>query len=74
MNFTGRACLSDAGFAAVVRDKEFEFSWDKLGSHASRWVAPEIFKNGKSSKQSDMFSYGLVAAEVCRPEHHLLSP
>lgn len=69
VNNDGRACLSDIGLAAVVDHRKAEFSWDKPNAHASRRVAPEIFKNGEISRQSDMFSYGFTAAEVRYPKH-----
>jgi hypothetical protein len=67
VNVAGRACLSDIGFAAVAHNGELKFSWDKVGAPALRRMAPELFKNGKTSKKSDMFTYGFVAAEVCPP-------
>lgn len=71
VNVAGSACLSDVGLPAATLDGKLEFSWDNVGAPASRRVAPEIFKNGESSKQSDMFSYGFVAAEVRCPDHCL---
>jgi len=61
VNAAGRACLSDIGFTGG------ELAADGTDSRAygSRWTAPEISKNGKFSKQSDVFSLGFVAAEVC---------
>jgi len=61
VNAAGRACLSHIGFAAEKLEA------DGTGGDASipQWTAPEIFKNGKFSKPSDVFSFAFVAAEVC---------
>jgi len=66
VNTVGCACLSDVGFATTARNRELESSSNRADTHASRRLAPEIIKNGESSRQSDMFSYGFVAAEVRR--------
>jgi len=60
---TGRARLTDFGFAAVAPN---------LGSgesvkdgHALRWAAPEILDNKRSvSKKSDIYSYAMVVIEA----------
>jgi len=74
MNAPGNACLSDIGLPAAAHDGKLEFSWDNASTSASRRLAPEIFKNGENSKQSDMFSFGFVAAEVRGPKRRLLPP
>ena len=60
----GRARLSDIGFAKLTRNRGSQFDWADVGADGYRWAAPEIFKSGELSKQSDVFSYGFVAAEV----------
>jgi len=37
--------------------------------HSSLWAAPEILINAQVSKEADVFSYGLVALEVCHLKH-----
>ena len=64
---TGHAHLSDIGFARLVPTGESSFDWAKVGADGCRWAAPEIFQDGKLSKQSDMFSYGFIATEVRPP-------
>ena len=61
VNAAGRACLSDIGFTSETSDAD----GTETGAHGSRWTAPEIFKHGEFSKQSDVFSFGFVAADVC---------
>ena len=64
VNAAGCACLSDIGFTTFVRDEELGVGDAGNIAHTSQWTAPEVFKNGKFSKQSDVFSFGFVAAEV----------
>lgn len=61
INAAGRACLSDVGFTS----KNLEAGSIDGPACGSRWAAPEVFINGEFSEQSDMFSFGFVAAEVC---------
>ena len=60
----GRACLSDVGFSTLTPNGKSQFDWAKVGADGHRWAAPELFESGKLSEQSDVFSYGFVAAEV----------
>jgi hypothetical protein len=64
VNSGGRARLSDIGFARLVPTGESEFDWAQVGADGCRWAAPEIFWKGEFTKESDMFSYGFIAAEV----------
>jgi len=63
INAAGRACLSDIGFT----NEELGADDAESSANGSRWIAPEVFKNRKFSKQSDVFSFGFVASEVCSP-------
>lgn len=74
VNAAGDACLSDIGFATIVHNRELEPSLNKTDIHASQRLAPEVIKNGKSSIQSDVFSYGFVAAEVRHHKNCFLPP
>ena len=69
----GRACLSDIGFAKLIPTGESRFDWAHVGAEGCRWAAPEIFQNGKLSKQSDIFSYGFIATEVRSPKRYRMS-
>ena len=64
----GHARLSDVGFAKLVPTRGSRFDWAEVGADGCRWAAPEIFQRGKLSEQSDVFSYGFVATEVCLPD------
>ena len=74
MNSIGQACLSDIGFAKLVRTEELEFDWAQVGADGCRWAAPEIFQSGEFTKESDIFSYGFIAVEVGLPNRCLASP
>ena len=67
----GHACLSDIGFAMLTPSGGSTFNWAEDGADGHRWAAPEIFRSGKLSKQSDVFTYGFVTAEVCSLDCHL---
>lgn len=70
----GHARLSDIGFSKLVHTGELGFGWASVGPSNCRWAAPESFRNGELSKQSDVFTYGFVAAEVRPPYHPLVLP
>ena len=63
----GRARLSDIGFSTLTHKGGSQFDWANVGAGGHRWAAPEIFKSGELSQQSDVFSYGFIAAEVRSP-------
>jgi len=62
VNAAGRACLSDIGFT-TTHDGAMDMDDTECEVHY-RWRAPEVLKDGRFSKQSDIFSFGFVAAEV----------
>jgi len=62
VNAAGRACLSDIGFT-TTHDGAMDMDDTESEVHY-RWRAPEVLKDGQFSKQSDIFSFGFVAAEV----------
>ena len=68
MDSAGHARLSDIGFARLMPAGELNFDWAQVGAAGCRWAAPEIFQKGEFTTQSDVFSYGFVAAEV-RPSN-----
>ena len=65
VNTAGRACLSDIGFTTSAHGEESITDSTESSTHGSRWAAPEVLKDDNFSKQSDVFSFGFVAAEVC---------
>jgi len=74
VDFAGHARLSDIGLSKLVHTGELGFGWASVGPGGCRWAAPESFQDGKISAQSDVFTYGFVAAEV-RPLYRcLISP
>jgi serine/threonine protein kinase len=64
LNSAGHARLSDIGFARLIPTEESKFDWASGGADGCRWAAPEVFQNGKLTKQSDVFSFGFISAEV----------
>lgn len=74
VNIAGRACLSDVGFAAFAHNEESQTNGPDNSTQGPRWTAPEVLEIGQFSKQTDVFSFGFVAAEVCSRQHHLLLP
>ena len=65
VNARGYACISDFGLATVIRDNGVtEHGGPIARGHNSMWAAPEILKDARTSKEADVFSYGLVAIEV----------
>ena len=74
MNAVGDACISDFGLATVTHcDNPTGHDGPIARGHSSLWAAPETLKEGRISKEADVFSYGLVAVEV-RPFDHQLFP
>ena len=74
VNAKGDACISDFGLATVIRDNgATEHGYPTARGHNSLWAAPETLKDARTSKEADMFSYGLVAVEV-HPFDHRFSP
>ena len=69
----GQARLSDIGLSKLTPTGDLGFDWADIGADGCRWAAPEIFRNGKLSKQSDVFTYGFIAAEVSPPYRRLAS-
>ena len=63
MDDAGCARLTDFGLAGIISDSGSTASI--TDSHAVRWAAPEIMDmEGPVSKESDVFSFGMVIIEV----------
>ena len=61
----GCARLSDYCLATVTRDLDSIHSASGDHGHTARWTAPEILsEKGTYSKESDVFSFAMVAIEV----------
>ena len=66
VNTAGRACLSaDIGSTPFIHSEELQTDSTDGTTRGPRWTALEVLEIGKFSKQSDVFSFGFVAAEVC---------
>jgi len=62
---SGNARITDFGLAAVARNPHSHRSSLGDDGHTARWCAPEILKGDQSfSKESDVFSFGMVIIEV----------
>lgn len=65
INHNGEACLADFGLAIVTCDKRQSGDEDPTArGHSSLWAAPETLTEARISKETDVFSYGLVAIGV----------
>jgi serine/threonine protein kinase len=65
VNSAGHACLSDIRFSRLASAGETGFDWVRVGTDGCRWAAPEVFQKGGFTRESDVFAYGFLAAEVC---------
>ncbi|KAF9785451.1 kinase-like domain-containing protein [Thelephora terrestris] len=64
VDYTGRACLADFGFASVVRGLT-SIPVTEVQGYTARWAAPEVLGNGdKNTREADVFSFGMVVVEV----------
>lgn len=62
---SGNAQITDFGLAAIARNPHSLRSTLDEGSHTARWCAPEILVSDQPiSKESDVFSFGMVIVEV----------
>ena len=62
---SGNARITDFGLAAIVRNPHSLRSTLGEDGHTARWCAPELLKSEKlASKESDVFSFGMVIIEV----------
>jgi len=62
----GRARLTDFGLTSIVRgEKSIVSAQDPTVTNVTTWVAPEILGGGPVSKEGDIFTFAMVAVEVC---------
>ena len=67
MDKFGKARIVDFGLASIARDPDSVTSTPEGSGHTPRWTAPEILRDGMlPSKESDIFSLGMVIYEVRR--------
>jgi len=61
----GNARIADFGLATVARDSSSLMNTPDGHANTPRWTAPEILMgSGYHSKESDVFSFGMVVIEV----------
>lgn len=60
----GNARITDFGLAAIIRDPNSRTSATDDHHQTPRWTAPEILQSGSPTKESDVFSFGMVIIEV----------
>jgi len=61
---SGKARITDFGLAAIARNPHSQRSTLDEDGHSARWCAPEVLKSEPASKESDVFSFGMVIVEV----------
>lgn len=62
----GRARLTDFGLAYIVRGKSsIRVSQGPDITGMTTWAAPEILRGGAATKEGDVFTFAMVAIEVC---------
>ena len=67
MDATGRARITDFGFATVTRELHSVQSASGDEGHTARWTAPEILMGQQETytRETDIFSFAMVMIEVC---------
>ncbi|KAF9779338.1 kinase-like domain-containing protein [Thelephora terrestris] len=64
VDHSGHACVTDFGFASVVRGLNSVLISEVQG-YTARWAAPEVLRNGdRNTQEADIFAYGMVVVEV----------
>jgi len=65
MDDSGHARITDFGLAVITQNLDSVRSTSSQHGHTPRWAAPEVLKEGNSSKEADIFSFAMVMIEVC---------
>ena len=58
------ALIADLGVAIVTRNLHSIRPATRQATHSARWSAPEILNGENPSKESDVYSFGMVMLEV----------
>ena len=77
---SGNPRITDFGVTVIARNPHSLRSTLDEDGHTARWCAPEILTSGQAaSKESDLFSFGMVIVEVgddqsipCQPSYPLM--
>ena len=60
------ARIADFGIAIVTKNLNSIRPLTRQEAHTPRWSAPEILREQNPSKESDIYSFGMVTIEVFR--------
>jgi len=60
-----RARLTDFGLISIISGKSPVLSSRDPSLTNMTWAAPEILKGGPVSEEGDVFTFAMVAVEVC---------
>jgi len=61
---SGQARIADFGLATVTQNLDSMRTASCQHGHTPRWTAPEVLNGGKSSKETDIFSFAMVMIEA----------
>lgn len=62
---SGRARIADPGLAMIAKDLSSFPSASHHHGPIPQWPAPEVLEEGNYGKEADIFSFAMVAVEVC---------
>ena len=62
---SGQVRIADFGLAKITRNLDSIRSASYQGGLSARWAAPELCNREECSKAADVFSFAMVAVEVC---------
>ncbi|KAF9644879.1 kinase-like protein [Thelephora ganbajun] len=61
---SGHARITDFGLAMVTQNLDSVLSTSSRHGNTPRWSAPEVLREGKFSKEADIFSFAMVMIEA----------
>ena len=64
----GHARLTGFWLTSIISDNSVPSPKDPDLEHTRTWAAPEILRGGPVSKEGDVFTFAMVAVEVCTRE------
>jgi serine/threonine protein kinase len=71
----GHARLTDFGLTSIIRGENSVVSpQDSNIANTTTWAAPEILEGGPVSKEGDVFTFAMVAVEVCQSSNRSSIP
>jgi len=60
----GTSCLADFGLSRILNEHGFTTTAQTQGT--ARWMAPELFRNEKTTIESDIWAFGMTMLEIFR--------